>query len=822
MESQRDLIIWVIKKFKELKQRKTDQEIQPEPDTETMQSESQQSAAIAEQAQKEERARLAAKRRAQILAQMANAQKTFMEGNAELFKEANEETMRASTSSAGAMDWQDTDEVTEHEEKKVENCCLGLNRKIVRLEDKTYTCILCSEDAVVSRYGPSMVYPAFIQKSSVLSRFQKTSDGVLQYVETSIHPSPHTSTCGHVMHVYCFKQYFENEKSKESRRPYRNRTPVLFDVEKNEFLCPLCRFLSNSVLPLVPALPTLNEGTNDLKRALESMDFNTWLEIMDEFTAQLPMEYPSEGDFKKEVTRTCNELYESKFVKVVNEKFNLHIEMDKTGLEKHLVSIFGETTEENVNNFVNSIKAISPYHVPIYAGIEQFLVTWLSCGYTIESLEMLLRATDKPLKGEMSIRYTSCLSGLVRVSGIICANNTRANIEMISHLKSVYDILLARKSACVLEWDLFGMMVMLIFTTRSVLGAGWGETSIPKGERVDHSIVQSIYLATILRILITFEPNNDFDTYMDEDNDPIPEHEKLLSFYYNYNIYLEENIPTMASQNICTKTLIEQIKLQCHTFLRCSCLLFNFMTDVDLPDELQYIGGDTFEVMTSYLGLSSDITSYFDDPICFNFMTRLAQHPDIIEFKRKLKDKRTDEIIPIVSPVTPIRQLITLPDDYIDVINSVSCFTCPNNEKDESRNPTMCLVCGEILCSQTYCCQKDIILPDASRKDRQEPIQVGACTYHMHSCGAGIGIFLRIREAEILLLGQQKGCLMSAPYLDDYGETDQGLRRGNPLHLCQERYKKLHLMWLSHGIHEEIVRRTESGQNQFATQWHNF
>lgn len=798
--------------------------MQPEPEPETTPSESQQSAAIAEQAQKEERARLAAKRRAQILAQMASAQKTFMEGNADLFKEANDDSnMRASTSSAGgAMDWQDTDEMTAEEEKRVENCCLGPNRKVVRLEDKEYTCILCSEDAVVSRYGPSMVYPAFIQKSSVLSRYQKTSDGVLQYLETTIHPSPHTSTCGHVMHIYCFKQYFENEKSKESRRPYRNRTPVLFDVEKNEFLCPLCRFLSNSVLPLVPALPTLSEGPSDLKRALDSLDFNTWLEIMDEFTAQLPLEYPLEGDFKKEVTRTCNELYESKFVKVVNEKFNLNIEMEKAGPEKHLNAIFGETTEENVNNFVNSIKTVSPYHAQA-PGIEQFLVTWLSCGYTIESLEMLLRATDKPLKGEMSIRYTSCLSGLVRISGIICSNNTRTNIEMISHLKSVYDILLARKSACVLEWDLFGMMVMLIFTTRSVLGAGFGEASIPKGDRVDHSIVKSIFLATILRILITYEPNNDntmnVDAYMEDDAEPaVAEHEKLLSFYTNYNIYLDEN----AANPVTTKTLIEQIKLQCHTFLRCSCLLFNFMTDVELPDELQYLGGDTFEVMTSYLGLSSDVTSYFDDPVALQFVARLADHPDIIEFKRKILDRRTDEIIPIVSPVTPIRQLITLPDDYIDVINSVSVFSCPNYEKEESRNPTMCLVCGEILCSQTYCCQKDIVVHDAVHKDKQETIQVGACTYHMHSCGAGIGVFLRIREAEILLLGPNKGSYISAPYLDDYGETDQGLRRGNPLHLCQDRYKKLHLMWLSHGIHEEIVRRTESGQIQYATQWQNF
>jgi E3 ubiquitin-protein ligase UBR2 len=120
----------------------------------------------------------------------------------------------------------------------------------------------------------------------------------------------------------------------------------------------------------------------------------------------------------------------------------------------------------------------------------------------------------------------------------------------------------------------------------------------------------------------------------------------------------------------------------------------------------------------------------------------------------------------------------------------------------------MCLVCGEILCSQTYCCQREL-----------NKVSVGACNYHTEVCGLGAGIYLRIRDAEILLLGQNTGCFLSAPYLDDYGETDQGLRRGNPLHLCRESYKKLQQLWLSHSIHEEIARKTEAQSHIFAIQW---
>lgn len=158
-----------------------------------------------------------------------------------------------------------------------------------------------------------------------------------------------------------------------------------------------------------------------------------------------------------------------------------------------------------------------------------------------------------------------------------------------------------------------------------------------------------------------------------------------------------------------------------------------------------------------------------------------------------------------------INQLVDLPHDYSELINMVSSFTCPNSDHEDSRNPTMCLVCGEMLCSQSYCCQTDY-----------NNTNIGACNFHSHKCGAGVGIFLRVRECEILFLASpHRGCFMSPPYLDNYGETDQGLRRGNPLHLCKERYRKLHHIWLSHTIHENIARTIEASSNIMATQWHH-
>lgn len=124
-------------------------------------------------------------------------------------------------------------------------------------------------------------------------------------------------------------------------------------------------------------------------------------------------------------------------------------------------------------------------------------------------------------------------------------------------------------------------------------------------------------------------------------------------------------------------------------------------------------------------------------------------------------------------------------------------FSCPNSTDDEKKHPALCLFCGAMLCSQSFCC--------LSQVDGED---VGACNAHAATCGAGVGIFLRsvncrpfflnpflnltmyklcgivregfcfyrVRECEIVLLANAiQGCKYPAPYLDDYGETDPHL-----------------------------------------------
>lgn len=130
--------------------------------------------------EKEIRSRMAAKRQAKILAQMQMAQKNFMDTNADLFAittEANaapeDEKEKAADRVSGGkqtdMDWDEA--VPSDKEAGAAACpaeaCLGFGRRVQHYEEERLKCILCFEDAKVSKKGEMLVYLAYVQRSKV-------------------------------------------------------------------------------------------------------------------------------------------------------------------------------------------------------------------------------------------------------------------------------------------------------------------------------------------------------------------------------------------------------------------------------------------------------------------------------------------------------------------------------------------------------------------------------------------------------------------------------------------------------------------------------
>ncbi|KAI9925135.1 hypothetical protein ASPWEDRAFT_177041 [Aspergillus wentii DTO 134E9] len=145
-----------------------------------------------------------------------------------------------------------------------------------------------------------------------------------------------------------------------------------------------------------------------------------------------------------------------------------------------------------------------------------------------------------------------------------------------------------------------------------------------------------------------------------------------------------------------------------------------------------------------------------------------------------------------------IFELVGLPKYYDSLIEEANRRRCPNSKKELS-DPSICLFCGDIFCSQAVCCM-----------DRK----MGGCNQHLRKCGKNIGLFINIRKCTVLYLHKHNGSWHYAPYLDRHGEVDPGLRRNRQLILNQKRYDRLlRDVWLSHGIPATVSRKLEADIN---------
>ncbi|XP_053535027.1 E3 ubiquitin-protein ligase UBR2 [Ictalurus punctatus] len=69
----------------------------------------------------------------------------------------------------------------------------------------------------------------------------------------------HTGSCGHIMHSHCWQRYFETLQSQDAQWLHEQTS---YDVENGEYLCPLCKCRSNTVIPLLPLTETTCSYSN--------------------------------------------------------------------------------------------------------------------------------------------------------------------------------------------------------------------------------------------------------------------------------------------------------------------------------------------------------------------------------------------------------------------------------------------------------------------------------------------------------------------------------------------------------------------------------
>ncbi|KAF9580550.1 hypothetical protein BGW38_002748 [Lunasporangiospora selenospora] len=144
-----------------------------------------------------------------------------------------------------------------------------------------------------------------------------------------------------------------------------------------------------------------------------------------------------------------------------------------------------------------------------------------------------------------------------------------------------------------------------------------------------------------------------------------------------------------------------------------------------------------------------------------------------------------------------IYELVGLPKRLDALFEQSIKYVCPRCNT-VPHDPALCLSCGTIVCSQSFCCLEGV---DSDGR--------GECNMHASTCTGPVGIYLLIKKCVILLLHVRSGCFHPAPFLDEHGEADLGLRRGRPQFLNPLRYDDLRRLWLTHGIPVHVARKIE-------------
>uniref|UniRef100_A0A4W6F8I0 E3 ubiquitin-protein ligase n=1 Tax=Lates calcarifer TaxID=8187 RepID=A0A4W6F8I0_LATCA len=740
LEAQKDMVKWVLQMFEIVKCLREKSSPTASMSVETTKPE--ESAQDKEKAERKRKAEAAKLHRQKIMAQMSAMQKNFIESNKMLYENMPDNL---------------------HQMNSVNSML------------EVLTCILCQEEQEVVAQAPAMVLTACVQRSTVLTQWSGTSYPLFMPPELAV--GTHTGSCGHVMHATCWQKYFEAVQNTTRNRLHAE---LIIDLENGEYLCPLCKSLCNTVVPLIPLEP-LTFNYENAEIIGQHLTMPRWIQILSARIKGL-----------KSVTQDNGNSGDGDTMALCGEGQPDFRSILSYGVQEPRK--FSDSIAEMLVVCATTVHRVGLQTAPNELCPRVPLMAWNTCAFTIQAIENILQEEDKSLFGSLQNRQLAGLKAIVQFSASQRLKSSQAVIQR--HFTDMLGVLLpvmSRKNTpSVLEVDFFHLLVGLVLSIPSL----YQEEAVdlqPSAVSSAYNHLHILHLVTMAHMLQILLSSTDFNAVAGGEE---TEEARAAAELYN-------TVSQHTGRYVSGSSVAERVKRGIEPFLRCAALFFNCLTGVHPPEELFVTSQGQMEALCSYLALPSNVFQLFQEhrdtvnPLLQRWCGSSA-------ITKALKGKTQTVRYP-----RRRNRLIDLPEDYSALLNQASHFQCPKSTDDERKHPTLCLFCGTMLCSQSSCC--------LSQLDGED---VGACTAHAATCGAGVGMFLRIRECEIVLMASKtRGSTYPAPYLDDYGETDPHLGRGNPLHLCPERYRKLNQLWQQHCILEEIARSLEVVNVMFAFEW---
>ncbi|GAA5974704.1 hypothetical protein JCM11641_007232 [Rhodosporidiobolus odoratus] len=636
-----------------------------------------------------------------------------------------------------------------------------------------------------------------------------STDGLARGFPQNQKSGIHASSCGHMMHLACFERYTRSLEQKHHQQPTRCHPE---DLERREFTCPLCKSLGNVLLPAKVDSPAFLpfQGSFDTRSLAE------WSK---------PEADPLDDSNGAPLSRFGEDLFHRV------DKLTLLSDLDSTSSYKPWRATMalpmllpGHFNESEGRMTARLLQVVTALHTEIGGPGNAHTATLAKdvIGYTISALEVASRGTAEPAwqLSDSNAKLLQSVVGVMHGLAELMAQNTESQrIAAVSVKQRMGGI-----------FALGSKFEGVEFTTLDPLGAVI-EAGVCMPSAFYHVVAGAFYSALAQAFLGVYKVFHQSASLPDwKGTCPSPEASEYLDLEGVRAFFPPSCSPALFDPGRVDFRLTLGKHLHAHmlVFLRRVAIVVRVVlgepseekTDVFMDDEERTEFSRLFEylripalkdvlqtsspsadpdilILRAHLdacrtSIASTVLYSVPSPAGLNPPTALALEPAV--------DRLLNSSVPdLEHPV--IYELLGLPDQ-LDTLIAVSlerqckrCETVPST-------PALCLSCGELLCSQSFCCMAG-----------EEEAAHGECNEHMWTCGGSVGVYYLIKRNAILYLHTDKGTFSTPPYLDSHGEVDVGGRRTRsqfPQYLHRGRYDELRKLWLTGSIPTFVARKLEN------------
>ncbi|KAH9820567.1 hypothetical protein DFH28DRAFT_952668 [Melampsora americana] len=581
-----------------------------------------------------------------------------------------------------------------------------------------------------------------------------------------------TSACGHMMHLSCFQTYYTSIELRHSTQVTRNHPE---NPERCEYLCPLCKSIGNIFLPAI------DPEVSMVKKSYHWFLHSTLPEEASRLSSTRSEEFTMLQRFLMVSGALGRECGDSQVRPKIPRDLVAYT------LQCNEISSRGQVMKEGVMNALNQTQ-------------QQLIRSLLAVMVSILEIETGCRSAKKFAIGLLMRQLKPPL-----MTGMFMKRSDFDCLPMI--FTDPFSLRFSLVMPLCYHIEVLRVLLGLTYMFRTY-PSDWWKIGLEGTDEVNEERVESKEerereghsLKILLRKVL--EACKIRDQRVFEIDDLV--FEKLIRRYtlpFLRRSAMLKSVILVSKDEHSNRIGSEHVRLR---------------DELGVPSvvELLYEGGKSQEEPSQRKakGISSVVIDWINHLEKYEHQISRITKPsqrrssgssskDSEDFDDLLKTEEMIKSIELEHPV--IYELIGLPDKFEKVLGESArkrCMRCEMIPQD----PGICLLCGMIVCVQAFCC--------TSRNLSDEP-ENGECNVHMWNCGGSIGLYLLIKKCSVLYLSTQNGTFTMAPYLDEHGEHDMGIKRGRPQFLHRIRWDEIRKIWLNQSIPTHVARRQEIGSD---------